>query len=349
MSYVNGRVRLAVDAMGGDYAPNEIIRGAIWGAEKTDVEIIFVGPSDILESELAGYNVSHLPIRCVGVDDVIKDGEHPVNAIRSKPSASIVVAVKLVKSGVADALISAGPTGAASASAIQILGMLPGLERPAVCVPLVGLAPDTILVDGGANVDCKPRHFLSFAIIGSIYAQRLLNISNPRIALLTIGSEEGKGNKLIQRSYSLLQDSSLNFIGNIEGNDILSGRANVIVCDGVIGNILMKFYESLGHYVAKWLEDRLNHLPSAHTLEKLLDQVNSFTKLTETAGNGGGLLWGVNGVVHLLHGNSKAQQLSNAVVRASEAVKADLVSSLGAELSVKLPATKQLSYPHIPG
>ena len=200
MSYGNGRVRLAIDVMGGDYAPHEIIKGALWGAEKGDVEIIFVGPLDTLERELAKYNISHLPVRCVRADEFINDGEYPASAIRSKPNASIVVAAGLVKTGEADALISAGPTGAASISAIQLLGMLPGVERPAVCAPLVGLAPNTVLVDGGANVDCKPRHLLSFAVIGSIYAERLLNISDPKVALLTIVSEEGKGSKLIRRA-----------------------------------------------------------------------------------------------------------------------------------------------------
>ncbi|GAI48220.1 unnamed protein product, partial [marine sediment metagenome] len=153
---------------------------------------------------------------------------------------------------------------------------------------------NTVLVDGGANIDCKPHHLLSFAVIGSVYAKRLLNINQPRVALLSIGQEEGKGNKLIQESYSLLRDSGLDFIGTIEGNDVLSERANVIVCDGIVGNILMKFYESLGHYIVRWLKGRLGSLPLAGSVKKLLDQMSSFTKMTKDESDGGGLLWGVN-------------------------------------------------------
>ena len=335
MTYNDGSlVRIAVDAMGGDYAPEEIIKGAVMSAKEKTAEIILVGPLDILERELAKYDTSHLPITCVRANAVIKEGEHPAFAIRRKPNASIAVATKLIQTGKADALVSAGPTGATSVSAIRSLGMIPGLERPVVCVPLVGFAPHTILVDGGANVDCKPNQLLSFAIIGSVYAKRILNIANPKVALLSIGAEEGKGSKLIQESYSLLQSSNLDFIGNIEGNDVLSGRANVIVCDGIIGNVLMKFYESLGYYVVAWLKGKLSNLPLAGPAKKLLDQMASFTKITKNESDGGGLLWGVNGVVHLMHGNSRAQQLSKAVERAREAVKTDLLGSLKSELAM---------------
>jgi len=179
-------VRIAVDAMGGDYAPEEIIKGAVMAAKEGDVGIILVGPIEILEKELAKYDSSYIPISCVSADEIIKEGESPAFAVRRKPTASIAVATGLVKTGTADAIVSAGPTGAASVSAIRLLGMMPGLERPALCVPLVGLAPNTVLVDGGANINCKPHHLLSFAVIGSVYAKKLLNITNPKVALLSI-------------------------------------------------------------------------------------------------------------------------------------------------------------------
>jgi glycerol-3-phosphate acyltransferase PlsX len=325
-------VRIAVDAMGGDYAPEEIIKGAVMSAKEKTAEIILVGPLDIMERELAKYDVSHLPITCVRADAVIKEGKHPAFAIRGRPNASIAIATKLIQTGKADALVSAGPTGATSVSAIRFLGMIPGINRPVVCAPLVGLAPNTVLVDGGANVDCRPNQLLSFAIIGSVYARKLLNVPNPKVALLSVGVEEGKGSKLIQESYSLLQSSNLNFIGNVEGNDVLSGQANVIVCDGTIGNVLMKFYESLGYYVVKWLKDKLNNLPLAGPAKKLLDQMASFTKITKNESDGGGLLWGVNGVIQVMHGNSQAKQLSKAVERTREAVKTDLLGYLKSEL-----------------
>jgi len=336
-------VRVAVDIMGGDHAPEEIIKGAVIAAAKGDVEIILVGPVDILKGELAKYEVSYLPISCVKADEAVKEGEHPAFAIRRKPNASVAVAMELVKTEEADAIVSAGPTGAASVTAIMSLGMLPGVERPAICVPLVGFAPNTVLVDGGANVDCKPHHLLSFAVIGSVYAKRLLNINQPRVALLSIGQEEGKGSKLIQESYSLLRDSGLDFIGNIEGYDVLSGRANVIVCDGTVGNILMKFYESVGHYFVGWLKGKLSNLPLGGTVKKLLDQMISFTKITKNESDSGGLLWGVNGVVHLMHGNSHAQQVSKAIVRAKYAVETDLIGALRSDLATiisKLPNYK---------
>jgi glycerol-3-phosphate acyltransferase PlsX len=326
-------VRIAVDTMGGDHAPEEIIKGAVMAAEKREVRIILVGPLDVLKRELAKYEVSYLPISCVKANEIVKEGEHPAFAIRRKPNASVAVAIELVKIGEADAIISAGPTGAASVSAIKSLGLMPGIERPVLCVPLVGFAPNTVLVDGGANVDCKPHHLLSFAVIGSVYAKRLLNINQPKVALLSIGQEEGKGNKLIQESYSLLRNSGLDFIGTIEGNDVLSQRANVIVCDGIVGNILMKFYESLGHYIVRWLEGRLSNLPLVGSIKKLLDQMISFTKITENESDGGGLLWGVNGVVHLMHGNSHAQQVSKAIVRAKYAVETDLIGALRSDLA----------------
>lgn len=330
----NGKfVRIAVDTMGGDYAPEEIIKGAVTAAEREHVEIILVGPIEILERELAKYDISHLSIRCVRAEEVIKEGESPAFAVRRKPNASIAVATNLVRTETADAIVSAGPTGAASVSAIRLLGMMPGLERPTLCVPLVGLAPNTVLVDGGANIDCKPHQLLSFAVIGSVYAKKLLNVSNPKIALLSIGAEEGKGSRLIQESYQLLQNSNLNFVGNIEGYDILSGRANVIVCDGIVGNILTKFYESMGHYLIAWVKARLGNLPLGESIRKLLDQMTSFTKITKHESDGGGLLWGVNGVVHLLHGHSRARQVSKAAARAKQAVEIDLLGSLKSELT----------------
>lgn len=333
MSTTSKAVRIAVDTMGGDYAPEEIIKGTVTAARKGDVGIILVGPVDILKRELAKYEVSYLPISCVKADEVIKEGEHPAFAIRRKPNASVAVAIELVRTGEADAIISAGPTGAASVSAIRSLGLMPGIERPVLCVPLVGFAPNTVLVDGGANIDCKPHHLLSFAVIGSVYAKRLLNINQPRVALLSIGQEEGKGNKLIQESYSLLRDSGLDFIGTIEGNDVLSERANVIVCDGIVGNILMKFYESLGHYIVRWLEGRLSNLPLVGSIKKLLDQMISFTKITENESDGGGLLWGVNGVVHLMHGHSRAKQVSKAIARAKYTVETNLIEALRLDLA----------------
>jgi glycerol-3-phosphate acyltransferase PlsX len=334
MPEVNQRIKIAVDAMGGDYAPGEIIKGVVYAAEKEYVEIALVGPMDILEEELAKHDSSqNLPIRRIQADQFIEEGEPPALAVHSKPNASITMAATLLKTGEVDALVSAGPTGATLASVVQLLGTLPGIERPAVCVPLLGLAPNTVLVDGGANIDCKPQHLLSFAVVGSVYAKNLLNISNPKIALLNIGAEEGKGGRLIRESYPLLRNSNLDFIGNIEGNEVLSGRANVIVCDGIIGNIVMKLYESLGYYIVRWLKDKLGESLLDNPVKKLLNQMSSFSKITGNKSGGGDLLWGVNGVVQVMHGNSRARQVSEAIARARDAVKTNMVEALKSELS----------------
>jgi len=189
MVRTNQRVRVAVDAMGGDYAPVEIVKGAVLAAEKNDLEVVLVGPTDIVEAELAKYGASRLPIRCVRADEFIKEGENPALAVRRKPNASIAVAARMVKAGEADGLVSAGPTGAMVSAAIQYLGMIEGIERPVLGGDIFDPAPNTVLFDCGVNIDCKPYHLLTFAVIGSVYCKKLLNVANPTVGLLNIGAE----------------------------------------------------------------------------------------------------------------------------------------------------------------
>ena len=328
------KLRIAIDSMGGDYAPEEIVKGAVKAAKAGKTEIVLVGPSAILEKELSKYDTSHLPITKIEAGEVIKEGEAPAYAIYHKPDSTINVAMGLVKSGDVDAILSAGATGAVAVSAMKILGLMPGINRPVICAPFVGLAPNTVLVDGGANVDCKPHHLLSFAVIGSVYAKKLFNVSDPKVALLSVGVEEGKGTALIKETYTLLQKSGLNFIGNIEGYDILAKKANVIVCDGAIGNVLMKFYERMGHYFARWLRTQVDVIPLAGSVMKILDQVRLFNRITKNERDGGALLWGVKGMVQLLHGNSQAKQITQAIKRTAELVNLDLVNFLENELAV---------------
>lgn len=332
----NGKVRVAVDAMGGDYAPEEIVKGAVLAARKDDVEIFLVGNVTILEKELAKYKLSNgSSINLVEASDIIKENESPVDVVRRKPNCSVAVAAKMVKSGEADALLSAGSTAAAAISAIQFMGMVDGVYRPALVGSLGSFAPNTVMVDLGANVDCKPHQFLAFAIAGSVYAKRFLNISDPKIALLSTGSEESKGNDAVREAYSLLKNSGLNFIGNIEGSDILSGKANVIVCDGFVGNVLLKFYESIGGYAQVWTEQKLKKYPPLRALARLLfKSLFPATKISrETEKQGGGILWGVDGVVKIAHGASRAPNIANAIESAKEAVKAGVVESLKLELA----------------
>lgn len=332
----NGRIRVAVDAMGGDYAPGEIVKGAVLAAQKDDVEIFLVGTANILEKELAGYKLTNgSSIHVIGASEVIKENESPVDVIRRKPNCSVAVAAKMVKSGEADALLSAGSTAAVAISAIQFMGMLDGVYRPAIVGSLGSFAPNTVMVDLGANVDCKPHQFLAFAIAGSVYAKKFLNITDPKIALLSTGSEESKGSEAVREAYSLLKNSGLNFVGNIEGSDILNGKANVIVCDGFVGNVLLKFYESIGSYAQVWTERKLKKYPPLRALVRLLfNRLFPATKISgETEKQGGGILWGVDGVVKIAHGASRAPQIANAIESAKEAVKAGVVESLKSELA----------------
>jgi len=308
MVRANRRVRVAVDAMGGDYAPGEIVKGVVLAAEKGDVDIALVGPTDIVEAELAKYDASRLPIRCVRADEFIKEDENPALAVRRKPNSSIAVAIRMMKEGEADGLISGGPTGAIVSAAIQYLGMIEGMERPVLGGAIFDPAPNTVIFDCGVNIDCKPYHLLTFAIIGSIYCKKLLNIANPTIGLLNIGAEETKGNQLTKETYRLFQRSSLNFIGNIEGHELMSGRANVIVCDGFAGNIVFKFVESLGLFKDLAGRDKKQDL-------------------------GGGLIWGVNGIVRKVHGASRAPHVAVKINHVKLAVEADLIGAVKSELA----------------
>jgi len=309
------RTRIAVDAMGGDYAPGEMVKGAVLAAEKGDVEVALVGLPDIIEAELAKYDASHLPVQCVRADEFIKEDENPALSVRRKPNSSIAVATKMVKQGEADGLVSGGPTGAIVAGAIQYLGMMEGIERPVMGGPFLSAAPATVIMDCGVNMDCKPYHLLTFAVIGSIYCKKLLNIDNPSVGLLNIGIEEGKGNQLTRETYRLLKGSGLNFIGNIEGNKIMSERANVLVCDAFVGNVLFKFSESTGLF-----ED------SAEREEK--------------SDLGGGLVWGVNGVVRKVHGMSRGSHVAVKIQHTRLAVEADVVGAIKSELAAAMNRIK---------
>jgi len=332
----NSKVRVAVDAMGGDYAPDEIVKGAVLATRKNDVKIILVGSKNILERELSKCKFSNnSSIHVADASEVIKEDESPALAIRRKPNCSVAVAAKMVKSGEADALVSAGPSGAVAVCAIQFMGMLDGICRPAIIGSLGSFAPNTVVVDFGANVDCKPHQFLTFAVAGSVFAKKFLNIADPKIALLSTGSEESKGNESVREAYSLLRNSGLNFIGNVEGNDILSGKANVIVCDGFVGNVLLKFYESIGTHARDWTEQKLKKYPPSGMLARILfNRLFPVTKMSsETEQGGGGILWGIDGVVRVAHGASRASHIANAIESAKKAIKTESVESLKSELA----------------
>jgi glycerol-3-phosphate acyltransferase PlsX len=333
----NGKVKIAVDAMGGDYAPEEVVKGAVLAARKSDVEVLLVGSTNILEKELARYRFTNngSSIHIIEASEVIREDEPPIEVVRRKPDCSVAIAAKMVKSGEADALVSAGSSAAAAISAIQFMGMLDGVGRPAIVGSLGSFAPNTVMVDLGANIDCKPHQFLTFAIAGSVYAKKFFNIPDPKVGLLNTGSEENKGSEIGREAYALLKNSGLNFVGNIEGNDILNGKANVIVCGGLVGNVLLKFYESIAGHARDWTVQKMKKYPPLDVFVKMLfNRLFPATKISgESEKRGGGILWGVDGVVRIAHGASRAPQIANAIEGAKEVVKAEVIESLKLDLA----------------
>ena len=331
-------IRVAVDTMGGDFGPPETVKGALQGLDTHNIELLLVGDQDLLESELAHYNIKNKPVKVVASVGKIGDDEHPIEGLRRKPQSSILVATKLLKSGDADLLVSMGSTGASMASSVFILGLMDGLERPCIGGPFLGVAPRTVLVDMGSNIDCRPPLMLSFAALGSVFSQKFLGIENPRVGLLSVGSEAAKGNRQVHESYQLLQESHLNFIGNVEGMDFFTGRADVIVCDGFVGNILMKFTEGLGTALSHYAEQRLAaHLPAAE-LAKVSSDLWETTNMPRTMG---GPLFGVNGMVMLGHGSCRASGIEGAIDTGVRCAQIGMVDSMRQELA-QLSSTEVL-------
>ena len=335
-------MKISVDAMGGDHAPEEIVKGSVTGAREYGVEIALVGPVESIEKELAKHDTSDVNIEIVEAKQYLVEGEHPAYALRQKRNASILVATKLVRTGKADAVLGAGPTGGVVASALQVLGTVEGMSRPVAGGAFLGFAPNTVMMDLGGNVDCRPDQLLDFAIVGTVYAKKMLKIENPTVALLSIGAEEGKGNEAVRESYPLFQQSGLNFIGNVEGYDILSGRANVIICDGFVGNILVKFSETLGRTVCRWLEDRLEGKLAESDIKEITDSLFKSTNAADAIG--GGPLWAVDGVACVAHGRSKSNDIARTIGQAKLAVEMDLVGALKAELAA---ARSKLKTPNL--
>ncbi len=323
-------MRIALDAMGSDSAPASEIEGAIRTLREstTDTQIVLVGDGSRIEAELSrrsDYPEDRLSV--VHAPDRIGSGEAPAVAVRRKPTSSIVMGVNLQKEGEADAFVSAGSTGAVMAASLLILRRLPGVDRPPIGTILPTAIHPTLLLDSGANVDCKPQHLFQFALLGGIYAQDLMGVDNPRIGLLNIGEEPEKGNELAVESYKLLMDSELNFIGNIEGREIIRGGCDVLVCDGFAGNLILKFYESVAEFVIGLLRREL----SAHNTGELdLDEIFRFLDYEEV---GGAPLLGVNGLSIIMHGSSSPKAFFNSLGVAARAVESSMVSHMAREMA----------------
>ncbi|MBI4200792.1 MAG: phosphate acyltransferase PlsX [Chloroflexi bacterium] len=330
---------VALDAMGGDHGPAEVVAGAVQAAREQGVEVLLVGDRAAVEPELASHACQGLGITVIASEGVIQETDHPVRAMRSKPRASVLEAVRLVKAGRAQAAVTMGSTGAAMASATLVLGLLEGLQRPALGGPLLGGLSSAVLVDLGSNVDCRPSQLLGFAAIGVAFARCIQGVESPRVALLTVGAEEGKGNRQVREAYRLFKSSGLNFVGNVEGLDLFLDKADVVVCDGFVGNVLMKFAEGLGMALARQFSGSLGrHLPPL-ALKEVGDNVAALTNAAEL--EGGGPLLGVDGVVVVGHGRARADSVAAAVRMARRAVDAGLVDAMRRELATLRQPVKE--------
>jgi len=328
---VEKRARVAVDAMGGDYGPPEMVKGALEAARSGDVEVILVGAEDAIRRELGGQDLSKLPLHVANATEVVAEHEPPVAGLRRKPDASILVATRLVKEGRADGLVSMGSTGAVMVSAVTVLGNLEGIKRPTLGDRLLGFTPDTILFDGGTNTDCRPRDLMSFALIGSVVARKMLNIDNPTVGLISTGVEEGKGNLAVKGAYQLLKESDLNFIGNAEGSDIPVGKANVLILDGFTGNVLLKFCEAFSDRIGDWLRETLDGRLPAEEIDAIRTKLFRQTHTADV--NGGGMIYGVDGIVWVGHGRAKAAQVAQAIGQVRLAAETGLLRELKVELA----------------
>jgi glycerol-3-phosphate acyltransferase PlsX len=330
---------IAVDAMGGDFAPEEIVKGAVQATGELGVKIILAGIQSAIEKELAKY-AENDAISIVDAPDIIKDGEEPAFAVLRKRNNSIAVATRLVKEGKADAIVSAGSTGACMVCALQFLGTLPGIERPIAGGAFLGFAPNTVVMDLGANVGVKPYQLLNFAVAGSIYSRIFHGTENPTVGLLNVGAEEGKGNEQAKEAYKLLKNSGLNFAGNVEGMDIATGKTNVIVCDGFLGNVLVKYSEGISYILNRWIEKELKGTIADEALQALTGKL--YRSMSSAVALGGGPLIGVNGISSIAHGSSRAEQIVGTIRNTKTALENGFVEKLRAGLEkaqASLPET----------
>ena len=308
-----GHCRIALDAMGGDNAPDELVKGALAAVEEyPDVSITLVGREEVLREKLGGTIPPRIEI--ADAREVVDMTDNSLAPLRRKRNSSIRVAANLVAEQKADALVSAGHTGAAMTSAYKVLGMIEGVGRPALAAVLPSTNGHTLLLDVGANVDTKPAHLREFAVMGHFYAQMIFGIDAPRVGLLSIGEEEGKGNELTKETFRVMKETGLNFIGNAEGRDVFNGNCDVVVCDGFIGNVVLKASESLGEMISKSLRAEFTRTPTRKVGALMLKgAIDDFKKRIDYSEYGGAPLLGVNGGCIVCHGRSNAKAIKNAV------------------------------------
>ena len=311
-------IKIAVDAMGGDNAPGEIVKGAVDAiTERNDITVCLTGQKDVIEKELSKYTYKKEQIEIVDAPEVIETGEHPVNAIRKKKDSSIDKALGLVKSGEADAFVSAGNSGAILVGGQTIVGRIKGVERPPFAPLIPTAAGVSLLLDSGANVDARSSHLVQWARMGSIYMENVMGVKNPRVAIVNVGVEEEKGNALVKETFPLLKECpDINFIGSIEAREIPNGGADVIVCDAFVGNVILKLYEGVGSVLIKSVKKGLmSSLKSKIGALLIKDALKSTLKSFDASEYGGAPMLGLKGLVVKTHGNAKAKEVTTSILQ----------------------------------
>ena len=331
-------MKIVVDAMGGDHAPEAVVEGAVLAAREYNTKIILTGLTERIQAELDKHDPDHtLPIEIVHAEQIVEMHDIPGKALRSKKKSSMKVGLDLVKQGVGAAFLSAGNTGAVLAYSTVILRPVKGVDRPAIAIQLPTSKGISILLDAGANVDCKTNQLFQFGIMGHVFAEYILEKENPSVGLLSIGEEDGKGNEIVKETFQMLKNSHINFIGNLEGKEVYRGNADVVVCDGFTGNVALKISESLAEMIGSSLKlmfqsDWLSKLGYLLLKPKLVE----FKKKVDHSETGGAPLLGVNGVVIIAHGSSSPKAIKNAINRAQELSEKNIIEHIKQDIELNL-------------
>ncbi|WP_054740554.1 phosphate acyltransferase PlsX [Cellulosilyticum ruminicola] len=322
--------KIAIDVMGGDNAPDEIIKGCIQASKKADFTLVLVGPEALIKEKLAAFTYEPSKIEIVDAEEVIEMEESPTLAIRQKKKSSMVIGLKLLKEGKVDGFMSAGSTGALLTGATLIVGRIKGVERPALAPFIPTQKGCSLLIDCGANVDAKPSYLAQFARMGTVYMQQCMAVPNPKVGLINIGVEAEKGNQLVKDAHKLLLvDESINFLGNIEARDIPKGEADILVCDGFVGNIVLKFMEGFAKWILGMLKiEFLRNLKTKLAAFLLKKGIHEIKGKFDYATKGGAPFLGVNGLVVKTHGSSKAEEVCVTILQTEGFIKNQLVEKI---------------------
>ncbi len=328
-------MKIIIDAMGGDNAPQAPVHAAVLAVQEMDIEITLVGDVELLMAEVNKYGYKGRRITYARADDVISNHEEPAKAVRSKKNASVVVAANLLKNGDGDAMLSMGNTGALLAAGLLIVGRIKGVIRPAIATLLPSAKGPKMLIDAGANTNCKPENLVQFATMGDIYMKKVLKTDNPTVGIISNGEEEGKGDELTKETFPMLKASNVNFIGNIEGRDVMEGTADVMVCDGFVGNVILKTVEGMGHVVSQKVREIFEkNIFTKFAAVLAMKGIRSFKQSMDYREYGGAPLLGTKKPVIKGHGSSDAKAIVSAIYQAKKFVETDVIKSIEKNVTV---------------